>query len=92
MKIRFPDIRLESAVVKLCQAIATAEGRAFLVGGCVRDSILGLPLKDVDVEVYGVVPERLTTILSSRFRLDLVGQAFGVIKICLLYTSPSPRD
>ena len=36
-----------------------AGGRAYLVGGAVRDALLGLPLADFDVEVYGLAPERL---------------------------------
>ena len=50
-------------------------------GGCVRDSALGIPAKDLDIEVYGLPPERLAEILAARFAIDLVGQALGVIKI-----------
>lgn len=28
-------------------------GRAMLVGGCVRDGLLGIPSADIDCEVYG---------------------------------------
>lgn len=39
---------------------ATPElARAFLVGGCVRDALLGLAVKDFDLEVFGVSYERL---------------------------------
>ena len=34
-------------------------GRAMLVGGCVRDALLGRESADIDCEVYGLAPERL---------------------------------
>ena len=38
--------------------------RAYLVGGCVRDGLLGLPQKDYDIEVFGVSYEELQRCLS----------------------------
>lgn len=55
-------------------------GRAYLVGGCVRDALLGIPNKDFDIEVYGVSYELLKTALRRHGRVDLVGRSFGVIK------------
>jgi tRNA nucleotidyltransferase (CCA-adding enzyme) len=57
-----------------------ALSRAYLVGGCVRDSLLGIPHKDFDLEVYGVAYETLEKGLSAHGRVDLVGKSFGVIK------------
>jgi tRNA nucleotidyltransferase (CCA-adding enzyme) len=54
---------------------------AFLVGGCVRDALLGHPGKDYDVEVFGVGYEELAQALSRWGRVDLVGQSFGVVKL-----------
>jgi tRNA nucleotidyltransferase (CCA-adding enzyme) len=65
----------------VCEAVRAAGGRALLVGGCVRDCALGLPATDLDIEVYGIPPARLTQLLSGRFAVDLVGRAFRVIKI-----------
>jgi tRNA nucleotidyltransferase (CCA-adding enzyme) len=56
---------------------------AYLVGGCVRDWLLGLPNKDFDVEVYGVSYEQLAEALSPWGRTDLVGRSFGVVKLTL---------
>jgi tRNA nucleotidyltransferase (CCA-adding enzyme) len=81
MNIQFPDAELATAVARVNKTVTAANGRAFLVGGCVRDAILGLPLKDVDIEVYGLTPDKLIALLSPHFRMDLVGQAFGVIKL-----------
>lgn len=55
--------------------------RAYLVGGGVRDWILGVPVKDFDVEVYGLSMDRLASVLSRHGRVDLVGKAFGVLKL-----------
>jgi tRNA nucleotidyltransferase (CCA-adding enzyme) len=55
--------------------------RAFLVGGCVRDAVLGHPGKDIDVEVFGVSYEQLTTALNRWGRTDQVGRSFGVVKL-----------
>lgn len=57
-----------------------ALSRAYLVGGCVRDALLGLVQKDFDLEVYGVDYETLARQLSAHGRVDLVGKSFGVIK------------
>jgi tRNA nucleotidyltransferase (CCA-adding enzyme) len=57
-----------------------ALSRAYLVGGCVRDALLGIPHQDFDLEVYGVDYETLARALGAYGRVDLVGKSFGVIK------------
>ena len=57
---------------------------AYLVGGCVRDWLLGIPSKDFDIEVFGVSYERLASALRRWGRTDLVGRSFGVIKLTTL--------
>ena len=55
---------------------------ALIVGGFVRDSLIGLQSKDVDIEVYGLTPEQAQHLLENAgFRVDAVGKAFGVLKI-----------
>ncbi len=58
-------------------------GRPRLVGGCVRDWLLGLEPKDFDVEVAGADYETLLRILGPFGTPDLVGRSFGVIKLRL---------
>ena len=55
--------------------------RAFLVGGCVRDWLLGEPQKDYDIEVFGLDYETMANALARWGRVDLVGRSFGVIKL-----------
>lgn len=55
--------------------------RAYLVGGCVRDALLGKLCKDFDIEVFGLNYEQLVNALSPWGRTDLVGRSFGVVKL-----------
>lgn len=69
------------AVREVARLAKESGGRALLVGGCVRDALLGKPAKDFDIEVYGISPDALQGILARSFRLDLVGASFGVVKL-----------
>ena len=56
--------------------------RAFLVGGCVRDALLGRPHgRDFDIEVFGASYDQLATALAAWGRTDVVGRSFGVVKL-----------
>src|ERR1051325_2542919 len=72
-------MNLPEELVRLLREVP-ALARAYLVGGCVRDSLLGIAHKDFDLEVYGVDYETLARQLSAHGRVDLVGKSFGVIK------------
>jgi len=62
-------------------AIAQRGGRALLVGGFVRDELLGLVPKDGDIEVYGLEPPVLRETLSQFGRVGAVGESFRVYKL-----------
>ena len=64
-------------------ALRKAGGRPRLVGGCVRDWLLGLEPKDFDLEVYGLGFEAMGRALAPFGPTDLVGQSFGVLKVRL---------
>jgi len=55
-------------------------GRPLLVGGCVRDRLLGQPSKDYDIEVYGASEGVVTQALARFGDTDPVGKSFGIIK------------
>jgi tRNA nucleotidyltransferase (CCA-adding enzyme) len=61
-----------------------ALSQAFIVGGWVRDALLGRAGKDIDVEVFGVTCEQLAGALARWGRIDLVGRSFGVVKLTTL--------
>ncbi len=72
-------MNLPAELLRLLREVP-ALARAYLVGGCVRDALLGIPQKDFDLEVYGVGYETLARELGRHGRVDLVGKSFGVIK------------
>lgn len=56
-------------------------GRPRLVGGGVRDWLLGLEPKDFDIEVAGVDFDVLQRALAPFGATDIIGRSFGVIKV-----------
>jgi tRNA nucleotidyltransferase (CCA-adding enzyme) len=81
LEFRVEDSTTRSALDTICSSVRAAGGNARLVGGCVRDAVLDLPSADLDIEVYGIEADALVELLSSHFRLDLVGESFGVIRL-----------
>lgn len=71
---------LPNAACTLADAIHAAGGRAVVVGGVVRDYLLGLPPKDIDIEAYGLTAETLATALGQVANVHAVGKSFGVLK------------
>ena len=72
---------LPKNIIDLAEAVRDASGRAMLVGGCVRDELMGTRPKDWDVEVYGVQPDKLREILDSLGEVNVVGEAFAVYRL-----------
>jgi len=63
------------------QAIKEAGGNPLVVGGFIRDWVLGIPSKDIDIEVFGLSVEELITVLEQFGEVEKVGMRFGVIKV-----------
>lgn len=68
-------------VLSIARTIDAAGGRALLVGGCVRDPIMGMTPKDWDLEVYQIDSTRLLDLLSQFGQVNTVGEAFTVYKL-----------
>ena len=68
-------------VIELAQVVRAAGGRALLVGGCVRDVLMGCEPKDWDLEVYGIEPASLRGLLDRFGTVNVVGEAFTVYKL-----------
>lgn len=62
--------------------------KPLIVGGAVRDALLGEKPKDIDVEVYNANYDELSDTLSKHGRVNLVGKQFGVVK----FTDPQGND
>ena len=68
-------------VLEIGEALARAGATPVLVGGAVRDGLLGVPVKDLDIEVFGLDLPRLEAELRSFGKVLAVGRAFGVLRI-----------
>lgn len=82
-RIRKIDVTrtLLDAAIEVASLARSAGGRAYIVGGAVRDNLLGIQAKDIDMEIFGIEAPRLVRLLAERFPLDLVGMSFGVVKL-----------
>ena len=63
---------------EIAERVADAGGRAYCVGGFVRDKIMGRDSKDVDIEIHGISPEALKDILGGLGTPLSFGQSFGI--------------
>jgi tRNA nucleotidyltransferase (CCA-adding enzyme) len=75
------DTFLPQKVIELAKSVKAARGRAMLVGGCVRDELIGARSKDWDVEVYNLEPDTLRGLIDSLGPVSVVGEAFAVYKL-----------
>ena len=74
--------QLRDAVQTVAGLVRAAGGRAWMVGGSVRDLLLGArQVKDVDLEVFGLEPPRVQEVIGQRFAFDACGLSFGVLKL-----------
>jgi tRNA nucleotidyltransferase (CCA-adding enzyme) len=74
-------LSMNEQVLRLCEAVRKAGGRAMLVGGWVRDYLMGIQSKDFDLEVYALEPERLRSLLETLAPVNTVGEHFSVYKL-----------
>ncbi|MBE5794395.1 MAG: tRNA nucleotidyltransferase [Clostridiales bacterium] len=63
---------------QLATAVADAGGRAYFVGGFVRDFVMHRPCKDIDVEVHNLTPAQLEALLDSLGERTIMGASFGI--------------
>jgi len=57
-------------------------GKTYVVGGYVRDMLLGMKPKDIDFEVHGMTPEDIQSALEAQgYKVNAVGKSFGVLKV-----------
>lgn len=62
----------------------TIDALPIIVGGFVRDKLLGIDSKDIDIEVYNILSyEKLEEVLVEFGDVNSVGKSFGVCKLRL---------
>lgn len=72
---------LPETALAIARAANAAGGRALVVGGFVRDHLLGQTSKDVDVEIHGLALEDVERLLAQIGDVIAVGKAFGVFRL-----------
>ena len=65
----------------IAQAVKEAGGNTYFVGGYVRDELLHKDSKDIDIEIHGIAPSELQTILNTFGPSETKGVSFGVYGI-----------
>ncbi len=66
---------------KIAEAVQSRGGRAYYVGGYVRDLICGRENKDIDIEIHGISPACLEGILDRFGERIAIGESFGIYNI-----------
>ena len=69
---------------KIFDKLDKNNAKVIIVGGYIRDSLLKIDSKDVDIEVYGISSfKQLENILQEFGDINIVGKSFGVCKLSL---------
>ncbi|MCJ7765481.1 MAG: HD domain-containing protein [Thiovulaceae bacterium] len=77
-------IRLPSALLPVVHHLIAKKCRPVVVGGYLRDTLLNIPSKDIDIEVFGLKSlDQLETLLLPFGKVNSVGKSFGVVKLQL---------
>jgi tRNA nucleotidyltransferase (CCA-adding enzyme) len=76
----------------ISEAVRAAGGRALIVGGWVRDRLMGRDSKDIDIEVFAVPADHLRALLERFGRVQTVGESFQVYKLGEIDISLPRRD
>lgn len=91
MKLTKNNVKIQSSLhkvltsyplaVDVIKAIDQAGGRAYLVGGAVRDLVLGYPVNDLDIEIHGLTQDAIVGLLKKFGLVNEVGKSFGVFRV-----------
>ena len=73
-------IEITNPIRRIMEELNSIRCKALIVGGAVRDALLEITPKDIDIEVYNVSYGDMEAFLSRHGKVDLVGKSFGVIK------------
>ena len=68
-------------VKEIARKIKDKGGRAFYVGGFVRDEFTYNVNKDIDIEIYGLPVSEVKSILAEYGTVNEVGESFGVLMV-----------
>lgn len=71
----------KDTLLRIVELLEPEGAELYLVGGCVRDSLLGIAPKDIDIEVFRCESHTLESRLTEQFKIDCIGKSFGVYHI-----------
>ena len=72
---------MDNIAERIAEKVNDAGGATYYVGGFVRDRLLGMESKDVDIEVHGVSAEKLQDILGRLGTPLSYGESFGIFSL-----------
>lgn len=70
----------DKKVLEVVDLIEKNGGKCYLVGGSIRNYLMGLPFSDYDIEVFNLDFESLCVILSNNYDCQVFNN-YGVIKL-----------
>ena len=65
----------------IAKKVKECGGRAYYVGGYVRDKLLNIDNKDIDIEIHGITPKELEKILDEIGKRMEIGESFGIYSL-----------
>ncbi|MDO4538422.1 MAG: HD domain-containing protein [Coriobacteriales bacterium] len=65
----------------IAREVCRQGGRAYYVGGFVRDRVLGRESKDVDIEIHGLSAAASAELLAGFGRVEEHGASFGILQV-----------
>lgn len=74
-------VNISPEISNIVKACVDRGGHALLVGGVVRDYVMGHASKDWDIEIYGLDSATVEAILSRFGTVLFVGKSFGVFRV-----------
>ena len=78
--LKSPLFEIDPEIMKVVHELTRLGHKSLTVGGAVRDAMLKIEPKDIDIEVYHINYCTLDSILSAFGKTNTVGKVFGIIK------------
>jgi tRNA nucleotidyltransferase/poly(A) polymerase len=75
------DMSLPEDMMKIAAEFRRAGKKLYVVGGAIRDTILGKEPKDYDLATDALPDEVIAIVSRPERKVDLTGKAFGVVRV-----------
>ena len=82
MFITTTKFNIPKVLENILESLQEIGAKPILVGGCVRDYFFELPIKDYDIEIFGIESlDFIQKVLEKFGSVKLVGKSFGVLTL-----------